>query len=152
MALPDTQVVALTAAGKRRLQQRLERTRSEVADLDLLIKSGDATQDHVTLRRLLDEHVGELARMLELARDIASVDEDPSIVEVGDGVDVAFDDGETATYALVHPAEVSVGENHISPSSPMGRALLGRRLGDRVDVQAPAGTYAVTVVARRRLA
>ena len=150
--MTDTQVVALTAAGKRHLLQRLERTRSEVADLDALIKAGDATEDHVTLRRLLDEHVGALSRVLDQARDIASVDEDPSIVEVGDEVDVAFEDGEIATYALVHSAEVSVGENRISPASPMGQALLGRRVGDRVDVEAPAGAYTCAVVARRRLA
>lgn len=143
---------ALTAAGRRRLQKRLERNQVEIRDLDALIKSGDATDDHVRLRALLDEQASELERLLTRALDIADVEEDPSIVEVGDEVDVEFEDGGVSTFALVHPAEVSVGENRISAASPMGQALLGRKVGDRVEVAAPAGAYACTVRARRRLA
>ena len=116
----------LTTAGRRRLQQRLERTRTEIEELDALIKVGDATTDQVRRRQSLDEHAEELERLLTRAVDIASVDEDPSIIELGDEVDIEFDDGDVSSYALVHPAEVSVGENWISVASPMGRALLGR--------------------------
>lgn len=143
---------ALTTAGKRRLHQRLERSRAELADLDALIKAGDASDDHVRLRQELDEHAAELDRLLTRALDIADVEENPSIVEVGDEVDVEFDDGGISTYALVHPAEVSVGENRISAASPLGHALLGRGVGERIEVEAPAGVYTCTVRGRRRLA
>ena len=147
----ETATPALTSSGRRRLRERLDRTLAEIADLDLLIKAGDAADDQVTLRRLLDEQAVELQRLLARAVDIGSVDEDPAIVEVGDEVDVQFQDGETATYALVHAAEVSGGENRISAASPLGQALLGRHVGDPVHVEAPAGAYSGTVVARRRL-
>jgi hypothetical protein len=57
-----------------------------------------------------------------------------------------------ARAARTSPAEVSVGENRISAASPLGHALLGRGVGDRVVVQAPAGTYSGTIQGRRRLA
>ena len=38
--------------------------------------------------------------------DIADVEENPAIVEIGDEVEVQFDDGGVSRYALVHPAEV----------------------------------------------
>ena len=148
----STDAPALTAEGRDRLQQRLARTSAEIADLDALIKAGDATDEQVTLRRLLEEQAFEIERLLVRARDIGSVQENPDIVEVGDEVDVRFDDGDTTTYALVHPAEVSGGDNRISAASPLGQALLGHAVGDRVVVHAPAGPYACTVLARRRLA
>ena len=51
--------------------------------------------------------------------------------------DLDFD--ETLEYRLVSPAEADVDENKISVSSPLGQALLGKKLGDRVEVPVPAG-------------
>lgn len=150
--VPPSATPALTSSGRRRLHERLDRTLAEIADLDRLIKAGDAVDEQVTLRRLLDEQAAEMQWLLSRAVDIGSIDEDPAIVEVGDEVDVQFDEGVTVTYALVHAAEVSGGENRISAASPLGRALLGRQVGEPVRVDAPAGAYSGTVVARRRLA
>lgn len=51
--------------------------------------------------------------------------------------DLKFDD--TIEYTLVSPAEANFEENKISSASPIGKALLGKSIGDKVDVQAPAG-------------
>jgi len=51
--------------------------------------------------------------------------------------DLDFD--EILEYRLVSPAEADVAENKISVSSPLGQALLGRKLGERVEVPVPAG-------------
>jgi transcription elongation factor GreA len=51
--------------------------------------------------------------------------------------DLKFDD--TLEYTLVSPAEADFEENKISSSSPIGKALLGKGVGDQVEVQAPAG-------------
>ncbi len=51
--------------------------------------------------------------------------------------DLKFDD--TLEYTLVSPAEANFEENKISNTSPIGKALLGKSVGDQVEVQAPAG-------------
>ena len=51
--------------------------------------------------------------------------------------DLKFKD--TLEYTLVSEAEANFEENKISSTSPIGRALLGKKIGDQVDVQAPAG-------------
>jgi len=51
--------------------------------------------------------------------------------------DLKFND--ILEYTVVSAAEANFEENKISSISPIGKALLGRKIGDQVDVQAPAG-------------
>ncbi len=51
-----------------------------------------------------------------------------------------LDFNETLEYRLVSPAEANVSENKISVSSPIGQALLGKQVGEKVAVPVPAGT------------
>ena len=148
--LTDTAVV-LTSRGRARLQQRLDRALDRVADLaDRIATDPEQRQDDVAAHRRLVVEIEELTRALGRATMVADVDEDPQIVELGDEVDVEFDDGALETYVLVHPVEAPTDEASISIDSPLSRALLGRRPGDRVVVEAPAGTYTCTLRARRR--
>lgn len=55
------------------------------------------------------------------------------------------DDGEDE-FAVVAPEDVDTGANRISSESPLGRALLGRRIGDRVRFRTPGGIVGVTVL------
>ena len=52
--------------------------------------------------------------------------------------DLDFD--EILEYKLVSPAEANVTENKISTTSPIGKALLGKQKGEKVDITVPAGT------------
>jgi len=51
-----------------------------------------------------------------------------------------LDFNETLEYKLVSPAEANIAENKISSTSPIGKALLGRKKGEKVDIEVPAGT------------
>ncbi|WP_242394614.1 transcription elongation factor GreB [Anaeromyxobacter oryzisoli] len=64
----------------------------------------------------------------------------------GAWVTVEDEDGEERTYRLVGPDEFDVGRGLISVDAPLGRALLGKRPGDEVTVQRPAGETELTVV------
>ena len=55
------------------------------------------------------------------------------------------DDGSRVTYALVAPGEGAPSQGRISADSPLGAAILGRRAGDTVEIDAPAGRRRVTV-------
>jgi transcription elongation factor GreA len=52
--------------------------------------------------------------------------------------DLEFND--TLEYTLVSPAEADVSNNKISVASPIGKALLGKGVGENVEVDVPAGT------------
>lgn len=64
---------------------------------------------------------------------------------MGSRVRVRDGDGE-AEFSIVEPAEADITAERVSADSPIGRALLGRRLGDEVRFRAPGGVLSVTVV------
>jgi transcription elongation factor GreA len=68
------------------------------------------------------------------------------VVAYGSRVTVEDDDGESQVYEMVFPEEVNASAGLISLSSPIGRALMNRVVGDEVEVQTPRGkkTYQIT--------
>ena len=76
--------------------------------------------------------------------------EEPGVVELGDEVTVAFAAGETERFLLVDPVEAPLDQLRISVESPLAQALLGRRVGEQVEVRAPAGRYRCRILATRR--
>ena len=65
-------------------------------------------------------------------------------VQIGSSVTVSID-GETQTFLIVGSAEARPADGRISNESPVGRALLGKKKGDKVLVQVPAGAFTYTV-------
>ena len=82
-------------------------------------------------------------RTLRARLDGAQIVGDAGAGEVGVGsvVDIAGDGGQSMTV------EISAvgGTGTVSPTSPLGSALLGKKLGDCVDVQAPKGAWKATI-------
>jgi transcription elongation factor GreA len=88
---------------------------------------------------LLEARIRTLRARLESATIVENAGGDK--VGVGSVVDVEDDSGSTMTV------EVSAvgGAGTVSPTSPLGSALLGRKVGDVVDVQAPRGSWQATI-------
>jgi transcription elongation factor GreA len=76
--------------------------------------------------------------------------EQPGVVELGDEVTVEFDAGETERFLLVDPVEAPLDQVRISVESPLARTLLGRPVGEQVEVEAPGGRYRCRILATRR--
>lgn len=72
------------------------------------------------------------------------------MVNLGSRVTVKEVGGGSDEYMLVGAAEANPREGRISNESPLGRALLGRRAGDEVKVNAPDGAIAYRIVKIRR--
>jgi transcription elongation factor GreA len=70
------------------------------------------------------------------------------VVQVGSTVEVKDEYG-TQAFTIVGPAEVDVTSGRISMESPVGKALLGKRIGDKVEVQSPGGVRELKVTALR---
>ena len=66
-------------------------------------------------------------------------------VKFGSSVTVVTDDGSKRDYTVVGSAEASPLEGRISNESPVGSALLGRKVGDKVKVQTPSGVMKLTI-------
>ena len=97
---------------------------------------------------------GRITELEALILNAVIVDEskiDTSIVNMGSTVkvyDEEFD--ETTEYSIVGSNEVDPLANKISDMSPMGKALIGKRAGDEVNVEAPGGIIKLKVVEVRR--
>jgi transcription elongation GreA/GreB family factor len=98
--------------------------------------------------------VTELARLTRILGQAMTTHElppeDPSIVEFGDEVVVEFAAGDTERYLLVDPIEAPLDDLRISVESPLAQALVGRRVGEQVEVDAPAGRYRCRIVTTGR--
>lgn len=141
--------IVLTAAGRRWLEARLERLADRLARVDADL-AADRTAELLERRQQLSEQHDELATLLQRAVAPGAISDDPSLVEVGDEVDVRFPDESTETFLVVHPIEAGMDEHRTSMDSPLAQAVLGHRVGDRVTVTAPGGVYHAVITDRRR--
>lgn len=152
--VPSTAVadqVVLTAEGRRRLEERIQLAREQLSDVEQQLEGAQDDKDDLLAQRMrLKDRIGVLQSALAHSVSVGAVEEDPDIIELGDEVDVEFDDGECSRMVLVHPLEADATLEHVSIDAPLGRALLGRRVGDHVDVLAPAGRYRLRVTDRKR--
>ena len=91
----------------------------------------------------------QLLRQLTNVRDVlerAVVIDDPALAVIGRRVTLEEADGATATYALVIPGEGDPRNGLVSGDSPVGSALLGRRIGQEITIEAPSGSWSATIV------
>jgi transcription elongation factor GreA len=149
-----TQPVLLTAEGLAKLKHDLEiisERRIEAADrMKEAAQPGDI-EDNPEFEQAkeevarLDDRIYELQEMIGRAQIIEG--KASSVAEPGSTIEVVDEDGDTLTYHLVGAVEADPGAGRISVESPVGRALVGKRQGDRVSVSVPAGTVQLTVKA-----
>ncbi len=89
---------------------------------------------------LLEARIGELGYKLGNA-DIIDPDGQPKdrAVFASRVILENMDSGESVVYQLVGPDESNIEEGRISISSPLGKAIIGKKTGDEIVLQAPAG-------------
>jgi transcription elongation factor GreA len=151
----------LTPEGLARLEEELAvlRTvkRQEIAErIKSAISFGDLSEnaeydEAKKEQAFIEGRIATIERMLKNARLIDEQDYDPERVGMGSKVtllDMEFN--EEITYTIVSSAEASPRENKISDESPVGRSLLGRKVGDTVDVAVPAGVIRYKIVRLER--
>jgi transcription elongation GreA/GreB family factor len=148
---PEAAVV-LTPEGHRRLAARAawlatERIPRLAHNLDGSDQDGWAGGEY-------GRAVTELARLTSILGQAITTEElppeRPGVVELGDEVMVEFHAAETERFLLVDPVEAPVDDVRISVESPLAQALLGRRVGEQVEVEAPAGRYRCRILATGR--
>jgi len=108
----------------------------------MLVASGGSTDWSRIDRQRAAAELARIESVLARAVPAERLPDDPLVVELGETVTIRLADDVMESYVIVDPSEVLVsGEQWVSSRSPLGRALLGRRVGDEVDVAAPGGVY-----------
>ena len=93
----------------------------------------------------IEARIQELEYMLEHAKIIEKVSGDK--VMVGTTVTVQYvDDDEEEEYSIVGSMEADPFENKISNESPIGRAIMNKKVGDIISVDSPNGSYDIKIV------
>lgn len=142
--------VVLTLKGLKKIEEELENLktvrRKEVAErIKQAIAFGDISENSEydeakNEQAQVEERILKLESMLKKARIIDEEDINLEQVSIGTTVqvlDVEFD--EIVEYTIVGSAEADPYELKISNESPVGKALLGKKIGDTVEVQIPDG-------------
>jgi transcription elongation factor GreA len=82
-----------------------------------------------------------------MIKNATLIDENTSTdhVQIGSTVKVKSEDG-PETFLIVGSAEAKPSQGRISNESPVGRALLGKKKGEKVLVKVPAGDFSYTIV------
>ena len=90
---------------------------------------------------------GRIQTLESMIKNATLIDEHHSTdhVQIGSTVAVDSDDG-AQSFTIVGSAEAKPADGRISNESPVGRALLGRKKGDKVVVKVPAGDFSYTIV------
>ena len=150
--MSEPRVEYLTPAQRAALEAELAelegpRRKAAVAAIKTAREFGDLSENfeyHAAKNEqgLLERRITLLRARLDAAVTVDAPREDGGVVGVGSVVEIEDDSGDVLEVEIS-----SVGG--VSPDSPLGSALLGARVGETVDVEAPKGAWRATVRAVR---
>ncbi|HET9213355.1 MAG TPA: transcription elongation factor GreA [Gaiellaceae bacterium] len=143
--------VILTPEGHVRLREEIEHLstvkRREVAErIKQAREFGDIAEnseydDAKNEQAMLEHRIATLEERLKNARVIEKNEITTDVVSVGTRVRLRdVDAKETIEYTIVGSAEANPAEQKLSNESPVGRAIIGRKKGETVEVAAPRGS------------
>ena len=147
----------LTREGYTKLQEELEylrtKKREEIANrLHEAMEGGELIENAEyeaakNEQAFVEGRIKELEILLATARVIdEGAHQSSGSVQVGSTVTIQEESLEPEVYTIVGAAEANPVHGKISNESPLGKALLNRKAGERVQVDAPQGSFAVTIV------
>lgn len=155
--MSEEKEVLLTAEGLRKLEEELEMLKSvkrrEVAErIKQAIEFGDISEnseydDAKNEQAFIEGKILTLEKKLRNAKVIDDKDIPVDVVSIGSKVvlkDLEYD--EVVEYVLVGSMEADPTENKISNESPVGKAILGQKVGTVVEVDVPAGVLKYEIV------
>ncbi len=149
--------VILTKEGYEKLKQEIEYLsndkRREVAErIRHAREFGDIAEnaeydDAKNEQALLEHRIAMLEERLRSARVIEKKDVAKDVVSIGSIVRLRdLEAGKTVEYRIVGSAEANPSESKLSNESPVGKAILGRKKGEVVEVAAPRGSLKFKII------
>lgn len=150
----DTKKIYLTKEGLKELKGEYEQLvkvkRPDILERVSQARSmGDLSEnaEYVAAREELSFIDGRIEELEELIKQAVLIQETHSkgMVKLGSTVTVNTK-GKKEVFTVVGEWEADPQEKKISHESPLGKALLGKKVGEKVEVEAPAGKIAYTII------
>ncbi len=149
--------VLLTDDGLRNLEQELEYLktvkRKEIAEkIKVALSFGDLSENSEydeakNDQAMMEARIADIESMLKNVKIIDESELSTEVIHIGSKIkvnDVEFD--EVCDYQIVGSNEADPANGRISDESPVGKSLLGHKVGDRVEIETPAGTMVYEVL------
>jgi len=151
--------VFLTPAGYAKIEGELAHLR-EVRRQEVVERIHQAMQasgavdeaeyeDAKNEQAFIEGRIRTLEVLLQNAQIISATGVPDEVVRIGSTVLVREENGDEEEYTIVGSVEAQPRDGRISNESPVGRALLGRRSGDEVQVLVPAGLLRFRIISVR---
>jgi transcription elongation factor GreA len=150
MGMSQEAEILLTPRGRDKLEQRLDQLRNvqrrEVAERIRDSKQfGDLTEnaeyeDAKTEQAMVESQISELRRVLQIAQVLDEADIPTDHIGIGSIVQMTnLENDDEWEFTLVSSVEADPDNDLISDESPVGEALVGKRVGDTVRIHVPNG-------------
>jgi transcription elongation factor GreA len=138
----EAELEYLTTVKRREVAERIKTAR-EFGDISENSEYEDAKNEQA----FIEGRIQSIEKMLRQARVVNDADQDPEVVHIGSRVCVLdLDERIEEDYLIVGATEADPMKNRISNESPVGKALLGARVGQEVEVSAPVGKIRLKVL------
>ena len=152
-----TQPSYLTREGLERLQAELTHLRivrrREVADRIQQSRERGGTVSNAEYDEAINERTsveGRIQALHDMVNDAVIIGEEQGerdSVDVGAKVTVRNPQGKSTTYTITGSAEADPAQGRISNISPIGKSLLGKKVGETAEVSAPSGKINLEIIA-----
>jgi len=123
----------LTSERRREIAERIQRAR-ELGDLTENAEYQAAREEQAAV----EGRIAELEELMKRAEVVKNNKECPVKIDVGCRVRVHLE-GQDEEFQIVGAPEADPSSGKISHESPLGQALLGKKVGDKIEVEAPVG-------------
>jgi transcription elongation factor GreA len=147
--------IYLTSEGRQRHLERLEHLlfvkRPEIAEyIHEAKEAGDVTdnatyEDAKNEQAWIEAEIARIQRLLASAKEL-KLGQGGEEITLGSHVYLRSETNREVHYAIVGPHEANPTEGRISNESPVGRALIGHKVGEEVTVSTPSGVRTYTVL------
>jgi transcription elongation factor GreA len=137
----EAELAALEGDGRREIAERIKTAR-EWGDLKENSEYHDAKNDQAHL----ETKIAKLRERISTAEIVPETSESDGAVGFGSTVVVRDEAGTERNWRIVSSHDASPSEGRLSADSPVARALLGCRAGERASVVLPKGESLLTVV------
>lgn len=151
-----TEAAYLTAEGHVRLKQELEDLRGPAREqlakrLRAAIEQGDLSEnaDYTAAKEeqgFLEGRIQELESILSNVIIIDNVEKNFNEIGIGDTITVQEDEFPPESYFIVGTKEADPINGKISHESPIGKALIGRKVGEEVLADTPGGSIRLKIL------
>jgi transcription elongation factor GreA len=148
----------ISVQGYRKLQEDLDKLMrvdrpSVIKEIEIAIGHGDLSENAEYTygkekQALIEKQIRDLQERMA-ACEVIDLADRPASEKVVFGSIVTIEDvetGERKVFTILGPDEVDISKGVISPTSPMGKALIGKEEGDGVEVKTPDGVREYEVI------